>query len=155
MKSNSHSTFFNAAIKEAKKAFVKHEVPVGAVIVKNNKIIARGHNLKENKKNFLFHAEVIALMKAQKKIQDWRLSDCELFVTLEPCAMCASILQQARIKKVFYAAKDPKGGSVSLLLNLHNNQKLNHRYEMEFIEIKECGQILTDFFKIKRSLKKK
>lgn len=146
--------FLNEALKQAKLAEAKNEVPVGCVIVHEGKVIARTHNLREEKQDPLCHAEMLAIQKAAKKLGSWRLEGCEIFVTLEPCPMCAAALQQARIEKAWYGATDPKAGAVSLGLPLHNNAKLNHRYEMNYVESKECGEILSAFFKRKRLEKK-
>jgi tRNA(adenine34) deaminase len=144
--------FLEIALKEAKKAEKKDEVPIGAVIVKDNKIISKAHNLKEKKQNAILHAEMIVIEKASKKLGSWRLNDCTLYVTLEPCIMCASALVQSRIKKVVFGAYDKKAGALSLGFNLHQNPKLNHQYEMEFLDFPECSKILTQFFKAKRNL---
>lgn len=145
--------FLKEALKEAHKAKVKNEVPVGAVVVHNGKIIGRGHNVRETKQNVLTHAELIALLKASKKLKSWRLVDCDVYVTLEPCAMCAGALWQARVRAVYYGARDPKAGAASLRLKLHNNPKLNHRYVLKHLETQECGLILSDFFKMRRQQK--
>ena len=104
--------FMKAALKEAKKAYEKLEVPVGCVIVKDGKIIARAHNLKESKTDTTKHAEILAIQKASRKLQSWRLIDCDLYVTLEPCAMCAGAIIQSRIKNVYYGTHDLKTGAV-------------------------------------------
>ncbi len=148
-----HSYYMHLAYKEAEKAAEKNEVPVGAVIVSDNTIISRSHNLREIKKDPLAHAEVIAIKKACKKLDSWRLDKCTLYVTLEPCAMCAAVLWQARIGAVYYGATDPKGGVVSLNISIHNNLKLNHRYDMHHLHTPECGAVLTAFFKAKRKKK--
>ena len=103
---NNCDYFFEIALKEAQKAFDKNEVPVGAVIIKNNKILSKAHNKKEELKNVFSHAEILAIKKASKKIGDWRLKDCIMFVTLKPCSMCLSAIQQSRINKVFYILED-------------------------------------------------
>lgn len=107
-KENIKEKFMKEALKEAVKAYDKLEVPVGAVIVKDGKIIARAHNVKEEKKDTTKHAEILAISKASKKLESWRLTDCEMYVTLEPCPMCAGALIQSRIKKVYIGTKDPK-----------------------------------------------
>ena len=142
--------FIEAAYKEAIKAFEKDEVPVGCVIVKDDKIIARAHNRKEEKNSAIYHAEIEAIKKANKKINNWYLKDCELYVTLEPCMMCVGAIINSRIKKIYYAAKDPKGGAIESNLNIYNIKNLNHYPESEYIENKDCQQILKDFFKNKR-----
>ncbi len=142
--------FFVEALKEADKALKKDEVPIGAVIVHKGKVIARAHNLRETKQDTLTHAELLVISKACKKLGSWRLEDCELYVTLEPCPMCAGAISQARISKVYYGAKDPKGGAESLGISIHDNKKLNHRFEMVFYAVERCGKILSEFFKLKR-----
>lgn len=142
--------FLEAAYKEALKALAKDEVPVGAVLVCDGKIIARAHNLKENRSVCLAHAEILAIQKASRKLGDWRLTGCELYVTLEPCLMCLSALQQARVKRVFYGACDPKAGALSLGYNFHKDVRTNHRFEVIEMLNEKCGKILTDFFRRKR-----
>lgn len=146
--------FMKEAIKQAKKAYDKEEIPVGAVIVKDGKIIARGYNKKEEKKDTTQHAEIIAIQKASRKIGAWRLQDCEMYVTLEPCAMCAGALIQARLKRVYIGTMDPKTGACGSVLNLLEDYKFNHKVEVETnIMQKECEKILKDFFKYLRSKK--
>ncbi|MFC1496345.1 nucleoside deaminase [Candidatus Margulisiibacteriota bacterium] len=128
-----------AALNEAQKARSKEEVPIGCVIVKNGKIIARGHNLRETKKDPLAHAELIAIKKASKKIGDWRLNMCELFVTLEPCPLCAQAIIQARIPKVYFGTPDPKFRSSRIL-------RKNKVAVKSGIMTVECKKILQDFF---------
>lgn len=147
--------FMNEAYKEAMKAYKKDEVPVGCVIVKDNKIIARAHNLKEKKKNPMSHAEIECINKACKKLNDWYLKDCELYVTLEPCVMCVSVMINARIKSVFYGAKDNKAGALGGLFNLLNQKGFNHYFEINYLEDNKCSQILKDYFKEKRNNKEK
>jgi len=144
------------ALKEAKKAYKKLEVPVGAVIVKNGEIIGKGHNLKETKNDTTKHAEIIAIQNASKKLNAWRLEDCEMYVTLEPCTMCAGAIINSRIKKVYIGTKDPKTGACGSVLNLFEDYKFNHTVEYENgIMTKECEKILKDFFKELRKLKEK
>lgn len=146
--------FMNEAIKQAKKASNILEVPVGAVIVKDNKIIARAYNQKETKYDSTKHAEIIAIQKASKKLKSWRLSDCEMFVTLEPCPMCAGALIQSRIKKVYIGAMDEKTGSCGSVFNLLKDYKFNHKVEIEYNICKEeCEKILKEFFKVLRKSK--
>ena len=123
--------FMLEALKEAKKAYKKGEIPVGAVIVKDNKIIARAHNLKETKKDTTKHAEIIAIQKASKNIEAWRLIDCEMYVTLEPCSMCAGAILQARIKNLYIGAMDEKTGACGSVLNLLEDYKFNHKVEIQ------------------------
>lgn len=141
------------ALKEAKKAYLKEEVPIGAVIVKDGKVIARAHNLREKTNNAISHAEIIAIEKACKKLNSWRLEDCTIYVTLEPCPMCLGAMMQARIKKVYYGALDKKNGailSIGNMLDLKTTWNLEH----EYIECNECSEILTNFFKELRNSKK-
>lgn len=146
--------FMKEAIKQAKKAYDKEEIPVGAVIVKDGKIIARGYNKKEEKKDTTQHAEIIAIQKASRKIGAWRLQDCEMYVTLEPCAMCTGALIQARLKRVYIGTMDLKTGACGSVLNLLEDYKFNHKVEVETnIMQKECEKILKDFFKYLRSKK--
>ena len=146
--------FMKEAKKQAKKAYDKEEIPVGAVIVKDGKIIARGYNKKEEKKDTTQHAEIIAIQKASRKIGAWRLQDCEMYVTLEPCAMCTGALIQARLKRVYIGTMDPKTGACGSVLNLLEDYKFNHKVEVETnIMQKECEKILKDFFKYLRSKK--
>ena len=148
--------FMKQALKEAKKAYNKKEIPVGAVIVKNGEIIARGHNIKEMKNDCTKHAEIIAIQKASKKLDSWRLTDCEMYVTLEPCSMCAGALIQSRIKKIHIGCMDEKTGACGSVLNLLEDYKFNHKIEIEKGILKEeCEKILKDFFKELRNLKNK
>ena len=140
--------YMKEALKEAKKAYLKKEVPIGAVIVKDGKIIARAHNLRETKKQACAHAEILAIEKACKKLGAWRLENCDLYVTLEPCVMCAGAIINARIKNLYIGAMDEKGGAVGSKINLLKDIKLNHFVEVESgILNEECAQILKDFFK--------
>lgn len=140
--------FMKAALKEAKKAYDKLEVPVGAVIVKDRKIIARAHNLKETKNDTTKHAEILAIQKASKKLNSWRLIDCEMYVTLEPCSMCAGALINSRIKKVYIGASDQKTGAVGSVFNLLEDYTFNHKVEYEKgVMQEECENILKEFFK--------
>ena len=147
--------FMKAALKEAKKAYEKLEVPVGAVIVKDGKIIARAHNLKETKYDTTKHAEILAIQKASKKLNSWRLIDCEMYVTLEPCSMCAGALINSRIKKVYIGASDQKTGAVGSVFNLLEDYTFNHKVEYEKgVMQEECENILKEFFKELRKIKK-
>jgi len=148
--------FMWQAIKEAQKAYDIGEVPVGAVIVKDNKIIARAYNRKETGKDTTKHAEIIAIQKASKKLGTWRLIDCEMYVTLEPCSMCAGALIQSRIKKIYIGTMDEKTGACGSVLNLLEDYKFNHQVEVERNVLKdECENILKQFFKELRQIKKK
>ena len=136
------------ALKEAKKAYLKREVPVGAVIVKNGVIISRGHNLKETKQNSIAHAEIVAINRACKKLKSWRLIDCEMYVTLEPCPMCAGAIINSRIKKLYIGTMDLKTGACGSKLDLLTDYKFNHVVEVEKgILSNDCEYILKDFFK--------
>ena len=119
--------FMKEALKEAEKAYEKLEVPVGAIIVKDGKIIARAYNQKESKTDTTKHAEILAIQKASKKLTSWRLIDCEMYVTLEPCTMCAGAIIHSRIKKVYIGAMDEKTGAVGSVLNLFEDYKFNHK----------------------------
>lgn len=149
-----NNEYMNLALNEAKKAYKKLEVPIGAVIVKDGKIIARAHNLREKKQSSLAHAEILAIKKACEKLESWRLDGAELYVTLEPCAMCAGAITQARIKKVYFGAKDEKNGCVGSIANIFDDIKTTHKVEYEYIENKECSDILSNFFKELRAIKK-
>ena len=152
---DSKEKFMKEALKEAKKAYDKLEVPVGAVIVKNGKVIARSHNLKETKKDTTKHAEILAIEKASKKLGAWRLLDCDMYVTLEPCSMCAGAIINARIKKLYIGTLDDKTGAAGSVLNLFEDYKFNHNVELEKgILEKECEKILKEFFKDLRKKKK-
>lgn len=147
--------YMKEAIKEAKKAAKKLEVPVGCVIVKNGKIIARAHNQKETKNDTTKHAEILAIQKASKKLEAWRLLDCEMYVTLEPCSMCAGAMIQARIKKVYIGAMDAKTGACGSVLNLLQDYPFNHKIKVETgIKKEECEAVLKGFFKELRKMKK-
>lgn len=143
------------ALKEAQKAYDKLEIPVGAIIVKNNQIIARAHNLKEEKQSSIRHAEIIAIEKASKKMKNWRLTDCEMYVTLEPCAMCAGAIINSRINKIYIGASDLKTGACGSKLNLLQDYYFDTSVEVEKgILAEECQKILKDFFKEIRKIKK-
>ena len=147
--------FMKEALKEAKKAYDKLELPVGAVIVKDGKIIARAHNLKETKYDTTKHAEILAIQKASKKLETWRLLDCEMYVTLEPCSMCAGALINSRIKKLYIGTMDEKTGAAGSVLNLFEDYTFNHKVEVEKgIMKEECESLLKDFFKMLRKMKK-
>jgi len=147
---NSHEYFMNEALKEAKKANDKDEVPVGAVVVLDGKIIARAHNLRESRQSIHAHAEFLAIEKAAKKIGSWRLENADLYVTLEPCPMCAGAMIQARIKNLYYGAKDPKTGAVESVIKLLDNP-FNHKIYYEGgLLMDKCSNILSTFFKNKR-----
>ena len=154
MENNLKEKFMQEAIKEAKKAYKKLEVPVGAVIVKNGEIIAKAHNLKETKNDTTKHAEILAIQKASKKLKSWRLLDCEMYITLEPCTMCAGAIINSRIKKICIGTMDEKTGAVGSKLNLFEDYVFNHKVEVEKNILKEqCEKILKDFFKELRKMK--
>ena len=139
--------FMKAALAEAKKAYLIDEGPVGAVIVYNNKIIARGYNTREKEQSVLGHAEINAIRKASKKIGSWRLEDCDMYVTLEPCSMCSGAIIQSRIKSLYYGASDPKTGACGSVLNLFEND-FNHKVNVVGGIMEEpCSRIIKDFFK--------
>jgi len=148
--------FMKLALKEAQKAYDKLEVPVGAVIVKNGEVIAKAHNLKETKLDTTKHAEILAIQRSSKKMKSWRLIDCEMYVTLEPCSMCAGAIINSRIKKIYIGALDEKTGAAGSVLNLFEDYKFNHNVEVQKgVLQQECEDILKDFFKQLRKLKRK
>lgn len=147
--------FMRMAIEEAKKAEAIGEVPIGAVIVKDGKVIARAHNLRETSQNAVTHAELSAIQEACAAIGSWRLEETTLYVTLEPCPMCAGAILQSRIPRVVYGARDPKGGCVDSLYRLLNDPCFNHECEVtEGVLGDECGAMLTNFFRSLREKKK-
>lgn len=148
--------YMRAALREAKKAYALGEVPIGCVLVADDKIIARGYNRRKTDKNTLSHAETNAIRKASKKTGDWRLEQCTMYVTLEPCQMCAGAIVQARIPKVYIGTMNPKAGCAGSLLNLLQFPAFNHQVEIETgILQEECAAILSGFFKEMREKKKK
>lgn len=147
--------FMQQALIEAEKAAALGEVPIGAVIVYEDEIIARAHNLRETTQNALTHAESMAIQQACKKIGSWRLENTTLYVTLEPCPMCAGAILQSRVPRVVYGARDIKAGCVDSLYRLLNDARFNHECDVtEGVLADECGQILTQFFKALRERKK-
>ena len=146
--------FMKKALKEAEKAYYKGEVPVGAVIVKDGKIISRGHNLKEIKKDTTKHAEIIAIEKASKKIDAWRLEDCDIYVTMEPCPMCMGAIINSRIRKIYYGIPDLKAGACGAVIDL-TTYKFNHipTYEKNVLG-EESKELLQRFFRELRANKK-
>jgi tRNA(adenine34) deaminase len=143
------------ALHEAKKAEAIGEVPIGAVIVKDGEIIARGHNLRETHQDPTAHAELIAIQRAAQKLGTWRLIDCILYVTLEPCPMCAGSIILSRISTVVYATQDPKAGCAGTLMNLLQDPRFNHQTELiTGILQEECSTILSNFFRMLRQKKK-
>ncbi|MFW6035320.1 MAG: tRNA adenosine(34) deaminase TadA [Halothermotrichaceae bacterium] len=141
--------YMKLAIIEAKKALEIEEVPIGAIVVSKEKVVGHGFNLKERAHDPTAHAEIIALKDAAKNLSSWRLDDCDLYVTIEPCPMCAGAIVQARIKRVVFGAYDPKAGAVGSLYNITKDKRLNHQVE----EIKggvladKCRKLMKDFFK--------
>ncbi len=147
--------YMKEAMKQAKKALKAGDVPIGCVIVYNDKIIARGYNKRNAKKTTLAHAELLAMAKASKVIGDWRLEDCTMYVTLEPCQMCAGAIVQARIPKVVIGTMNPKAGCAGSVLNLLQIEQFNHQVEVVYDVLKEeCSVMLSDFFKKLREQKK-
>lgn len=147
--------YMRLAIEEAKKAEKIGEVPIGAVIVKDGEVVARAHNLRETMQRAVAHAEVLAIDQACQRIGSWRLEDTTLYVTLEPCAMCAGAIVLSRVKRVVFGASDPKGGCAGTLMNLLQEKRFNHQTEVvSGVLQEECGQMLSEFFR-KLRLKKK
>lgn len=147
--------YMKEAIKQAKKAALAGDVPIGCVIVYQDKIIARGYNKRNAKKTTLAHAELLAIEKASKKINDWRLEECTMYITLEPCQMCAGAIVQARIPKVVVGAMNKKAGCAGSVLNLFQVSAFNHQVEFENgVLEEECSALLSDFFKQLRVSKK-
>ena len=153
---NENEKYMREAIKQAKKAYAIGEVPIGCVIVYEGKIIGRGYNRRTIDKNPLAHAELIAIKKASKKMGDWRLEDCTLYVTLEPCQMCSGAIVQARMKKVVVGCMNPKAGCAGSILNLLQVEQFNHQVELEIgVLQEECSLMMKNFFKELRKAKKK
>lgn len=151
---NADEKYMCAAIGQARKAGAIGEVPIGCVIVYEDKIIARGYNRRTIDKNVLSHAEIIAIKKACKKMGDWRLEDCTMYVTLEPCPMCAGAIVQARIPKVVIGCMNPKAGCAGSVLDLLHEDGFNHQVEMENgVLEEECSRLMKDFFKALREKK--
>jgi len=151
-----HEHFMRLALEEAEQALREEEVPIGAVIVHQGRVVARAHNQREQLRDPTAHAEMIAITQAAEALGSWRLEDCTLYVTLEPCPMCAGAIVQARIPTVVYGAADPKAGAVRTLFRLLDDPRLNHRCEIvPEVLGQPCGQILTRFFQAQRRLGKK
>jgi tRNA(adenine34) deaminase len=153
----SDEKFMRMALKLAEQGESQNEVPIGALVVdKNGKILSKATNLRETHNTTLGHAELVAIHRACKKLGSWRLLDCTLYVTLEPCFMCAGALVQSRISRVVYGAIDPKGGALHSLANIGTDKRLNHQFEITAgVLEEECGLLLKNFFKRKRSEKTK
>ncbi|HVA45880.1 MAG TPA: tRNA adenosine(34) deaminase TadA [Pirellulales bacterium] len=151
-----HNHFMRLALQEAQRAFEEDEVPIGAVIVHDERVIAAAHNQREQLRDPTAHAEMIAITQAAQSLESWRLDDCILYATLEPCPMCAGAIIQARIPWVVYGAADPKAGAVHTLYQLLADPRLNHRCQtVSGVLAEQCGAVLTEFFKHKRALGKK
>ncbi len=149
-----HEFFMNQALREAELAFDKDEVPIGAVVVLDNKVIGRGHNLTQSLKDATAHAEMIAITSAAEKIGDWRLEDCILYSTIEPCTMCAGAAVLSRIRTIYYGARDSKFGACGSIFDIPRNEKLNHRIEViAGLMEGEAVEIMQKFFKKLREKK--
>jgi tRNA(adenine34) deaminase len=152
---SSDEYYMKEAIKEARKAEVLLEVPIGAIVVIDGKIISRAHNLRESKQSAVAHAELLAIEQACKLAGSWRLENASLYVTLEPCAMCAGAIILSRVKRVVYGAADPKGGCAGTFMNLLQDERSNHQSEVTSgVLEEECGQLLSDFFRQLREKRK-
>ena len=150
-----HIKYMKEALKQAKKAYALGEVPIGCVIVYEDKIIGRGYNRRNTDKTTLAHAELAAIKKASKAVGDWRLEDCTLYVTLEPCQMCAGAIVQARVKRVVIGSMNPKAGCGGSILNLLEMEQFNHQVEVERgVLEEECSTMMSQFFKELREEKK-
>lgn len=148
MRLTEEEKYMKEAIRQAHKAWKLQEVPIGCVIVKDGKIIARGYNRRNTDKNTLAHAELQAIRKASRAVGDWRLEDCTMYITLEPCQMCAGAIVQARIPRVVIGSRNPKAGCAGSILNLLNIPEFNHQVELtEGVLGEECSAMLTDFFR--------
>jgi len=156
MMESEHERFMRAALEEAQAAMEEDEAPIGAVVVRGGRVIARAHNQREQLRDPTAHAEMIAITQAAAALGSWRLEDCTLYVTLEPCPMCAGAILQARIPRLVYGAADPKAGAVRSLFRLLNDARLNHRAEVvSGVLAQPCGEMLTRFFQKQRALGKK
>src|SRR5471032_834733 len=147
--------FMKEALRQATKAFEKEEVPVGAVVVRDGKIIGRAHNQVELLKDATAHAEMLAITQAEEAVGDWRLTDCTLYVTKEPCPMCAGAIVHTRLSRVVFGASDPKGGAAGGAMNLLQFPTLNHRCEITSgVRLEECRALLKNFFAAQRRVQK-
>lgn len=147
-------TFMDIALDEAKKAKQIGEIPVGAVVVYEGKVIAKAHNLKEKLKDATAHAEILAIREASKKLDNWRLSKADMYVTLEPCPMCASAITQSRISKVYIGTFDPTSGACGTIIDLAQSNRLNTFFDIEWCYDKRCSEILKEFFQKRRDERK-
>lgn len=154
MTNTEHEHYMRIALEEAQTAFNKHEVPVGAIIVHDGKIIGRGHNLRETTQNPTTHAEMIAIEQASLHLNSFRLEDCTMYITLEPCVMCSGAIVLSRVERVVYGASDPKGGTAGSLMNLLEEPRFNHRvFVTRGILEAECSEMLKSFFRRLRAKK--
>ena len=152
MKTNLDEKYMRIALKEAQNAVILDEVPVGAIIVKDGKILAKGHNLREKSNDPTSHAEINAVRKACKKLNSWRLEGATIYVTVEPCSMCAGTLLQCRIGRIVYGTTDPKGGAIESSLELFKAKNINHHPEiLGGVLREECASLISGYFKSKRS----
>ncbi len=150
-----HEMYMKEAYRLAKKAYRQEETPIGCVIVRDGRIIGKGYNRRNKKKNSLAHAEIMAISQACKKVGDWRLEDCTMYVTLEPCPMCAGAIVQARMPLVVIGARNPKAGCAGSVINILDMDGFNHRVELvEGVMREECEQLMTGFFRELREKKK-
>ena len=154
MKKKDVNYYMSLALKEAEKAILEDEVPVGAVIVCDDKVIARAHNRRDGLNMTYAHAEMLAINKANKKLGSWRMPECDIYITLEPCIMCMGAIIQSRIKNIYYGAKDPKGGAAISSINVLEAKNINHHPNVVGgIMEEECSKIISDYFKNKRKSK--
>lgn len=142
--------FLDLAIKEAEKAAAKGEVPVGAVIVKDNEVISKAHNMKESLKDVTAHAEILAIKGASEKLHNWRLNGCQMYVTLEPCAMCAAAICQSRISKIYIGTFDPEAGACGSAINLAQSERIGYNVNVKWLYSEKCSDLLRDFFRRRR-----
>jgi len=150
------SYWMGLALREAEKAAARGEVPIGALVVRDGKVLGRGHNFREAKRDPVAHAEIIAIRKAAKKEESWRLTGATVYVTLEPCIMCMGAMLLARVERVVFGCNDPKGGAAGTLYDLSDDPRLNHRMEVTSgVREAECSAVLSEFFSYLRREKKK
>jgi tRNA(adenine34) deaminase len=150
VKGGGNMDFMKAALEQARLALEKEEVPIGAVIVKDGKIIAEAYNLKESLKDPTAHAEIIAIRKACELLDNWRLTGCSMYVTLEPCAMCASAIAQSRIRNLYIGTPDIDGGACGSIINVVENDQINNHVNVHWTYNQECSDILSNFFRGRR-----